>query len=155
MNVTEPLPIERSAPPGARQTAKGALEAGEVEPGDVRAVTQREVSPEQIQLDQGPLVEELHPDLVGEDSPHEGKEVEFGERDGPEFGLRALQESAMGAPSAAFGPTNEAGIAGGRAETQEQRAERELQELMARPMPDTCGGETKAKPRPRRRCRRR
>jgi hypothetical protein len=139
MDLTAPMPFERSAPPDTKQAAQAALEGGAIDHADARVATQSSVAPEQIQLDQPPPVEELDPALLDQFGPVEGKEVEFGERTGPEFGLGAAQADAIGAGPATGGPaaTNETPAAA-PAETQEQRAERELQEFMKQETPSGC-----------------
>jgi hypothetical protein len=100
MDLTQPLPMERLKPLEPAEAAKAGGDAGAIEPADARAVTKSEMPSEQLELDQPPLEEDLEPELLDQFDPQEGKEVELGERTGPEFGLAPAQEAAMGLPVA-------------------------------------------------------
>jgi len=143
MDLTAPLAMERLKRPEKSHAIAAGVEAGALDTSEARVLTKNEITPEQVEVQETAMGEVLDQELIEEVAPRDGKEVEFGERPGSEFGLKGAQEAAMppAQPSAAAATDGTA-----KEKTPEELAEEELQALMAQPQPDTCGGEKKEQP---------
>ena len=155
MNLTEPLPFERKAPPMPDQAATAGQEAGAISGPDAALLTQKTLRPNDVAVDQVATLTEMPPFLAGLNLS-EGQEIEFGESSDPGRSVEAIQAELLGTaaagqdvgtgtepPSATPTPTA-AGPAAAMpvAKTPEQ----ELEEMMAQTPEGGCVKEKSAEP---------
>lgn len=148
MDTGEPLPIERSAPPKPEESAEVALEAGTLPAEDIALLNRPVLGENDVAVDNVPT-EELDPEFIASTNLKEGEELVFGESTDPSRSIEAIKAEMMGAPEApSITPSEEEGTAAGTEATltQEQIAEKELQELMAREPEGGCTKEKSAEP---------
>ena len=140
MDLTQPLPFERTESPETRPAAAAAAEAGTLSPTDAALLSKAEFTEADLAVDEVSSME-LEPDLVSSLDLGEGEEVEFGEQAHPSRTLRAIQEEMGGAPS-----TPEAGEAQAGPEAASVAATPDVDAELAALMAQEPAGCTKEKP---------
>jgi len=147
MNLTEPLPFERSAPPTAGDTVSQSVAAGTLPAADAALLSNPNLAAGQIGVDQVANLQ-LEPDLV-QDLQSQGGEKEFRGPEDPSRSIAGIQADLTGggAPagkSATPGGPESTGVAEPAAAAPKSTDE-ELEAFMNQPAPETCTQEKPAK----------
>ena len=147
MDLTQPLPFERGAPPDVSDAASQNVAAGTMQPENAAVLSNPNLPAGQIGVDQVAELE-LDPELV-KDLQSKGGAMEYRGPDDPSRSIAAIQKElagggpAIGQATAAQGP--EPASAGGPAAPVAQSTDEQLEAFMNQPAPDTCTKEEPAK----------
>ena len=134
MDLTQPLPFERTAPPDTVQAADTAVESGALSAEDHDLLTRETLTEDDIEVDGvGDL--QLDPEFIASLNLGDTGEIEFGDSSDPSRSIEAIREELTGSspsPEAEGTPT---------ASTEEPDTEAQLQALMDQPGPEGCPDE--------------
>jgi hypothetical protein len=155
MNLTEPLPFERTQAPSPEATAAAAVESGALPPENAPVLNRAVFGEGDVGVDHV-ATGELDPALVDSINPGEGGSVEFGESNDPARSMEAVKAELLGqeaTPPAPAGAEARAAPPGPAAAPEaaapaapEKTTEERLQELMDQPAPQVCGKAKEGEP---------
>lgn len=138
MDLSKPLPIERSAPPAPAHAATAALEAGLLPPQDAAVLSKARLAEGDIAVDNVLPASELPPEFFAGLNTEDGMEYELPGPDDRTKSVSALQAEASGLPPDQAQSPMAVGPAGPATPEAAWDPEQDLQELMKQPTPDTC-----------------
>ena len=142
MDLNEPLPIERTAPPKPTETAATAEETGLIPPQDLALLNRPVLGDREVVVD-NVAEEEANPVLVASLNLKEGQEVKFGESTDPARSIEAIKAEMLGEPATAA----TAPVSGGTAVTEPTLTpEQEPQNLINQEPESGCTKEKSAEP---------
>ena len=147
MNLSEPLPIERTRTPKPEEATTAAAEMGVLPSSDIDLLKRPHLSENDVTVDNVEKME-LDPEFVANLKLQEGQEVEFGESTDNSRSIEAIKAEMLGiSPTVqGEGSTNEEVGKTEPAKTQEKSSEEELQELMAQEPKGGCAKEKQGEP---------
>jgi hypothetical protein len=133
MDLSQPLPFERTSAPQPRESAAAAVEAGTLSAEDANVLTRATLTERDIEVDQIASLE-LEPELLAGLNLDEGAEVEFGDSTDPSRSISAIRDemaaAGEGAPEGAISVETTAG--------EQPDAEAQLQAMMDQPGSQSC-----------------
>jgi hypothetical protein len=133
MDLSQPLPFERTSAPQPRESATADVEAGTLSAEDAAVLTRATLTERDIEVDQIASLE-LEPELVAGLNLDEGAEVEFGDSTDPSCSIEAIRDEMVaageGTPEEAMSVETTAG--------EQPNVEAQLQAMMDQPGPQSC-----------------
>ena len=143
MDLTQPLPFERTARPDIADSVSQSVAAGTLQPENAAVLTNPNLSNGQIGVDQVANLE-LEPELI-QDLEAQGGEQEFRGPEDPSRTIGAIQKDLAGPASAATSALPRASESAAVNPAAAKSTDEQLEALMSQPAPDTCTKESPAK----------
>lgn len=147
MNLSEPLPFERAAPPAAQAGADETTQPGPGGLAELGVVNKPILGEEDIAVDEVAALAEP-PAYLRSLQLQDGEELEFAQSDDPERTVAAIKSEISGPAPAVqgTGPTEVTSEGGAGALAQPKTPEDELEELMAQAPTGGCTKEKQGEP---------